>query len=76
MILKDANRVDPDQTAPSEAKWPGSTLFDQISLSHYLDFNTQQHKNPKNCCNYPNSEQHCFATEEWVQKMQTEWQTA
>ena len=31
-----ANSVDPDQTAPYEAVWSGSTLFAQICLSKNL----------------------------------------
>ena len=42
MLQKDltgkANIVDPDQTAPMGAVWPGSALFAQICLSKYLEF--------------------------------------
>ena len=31
-----ANSVDPDQTAPLGAVWPGSALFAQICLSENL----------------------------------------
>ena len=31
-----ANSVDPDQTAPLEAVWSGSTLFTQAYLSEIL----------------------------------------
>ena len=31
-----ANRVDPDQTAPEEAVWSGSTLFAYAILSDHL----------------------------------------
>ena len=33
-----ANSIDPDQTAPFEAFWSGSTLFAQICLSEKLWF--------------------------------------
>ena len=31
-----ANSVDPDQTAPKEAVWSGSTLFAETYLSRYV----------------------------------------
>ena len=36
MYQKDANSVDPEETAPLEAVWSGSTLFVQTCLSENL----------------------------------------
>ena len=38
-----ANSVDPGQTAPEGAVWPGSTLFAYVILSDTLVFETLGH---------------------------------